>query len=343
MSSSAHDRAQILAGAIALGEATDAQRVEYRSHLAGCAECRDELGGEIELQRTAATVALARESELWTPSATGVLDRAIAARRRVSRVGAGLAAACVLACVGLYAAAVGVARVAPRVVGHVPLRVISDAQPPTAHARPLTRPKPAAMPSRRLVVVHNVVQLYRAQVSPGKVALERAPARPAAVPKQIAEVVVHPAKNAAPAARDGALPPAREGSDWTTVARTTTTALTESAPHFEPQNAESIHVAAFSTREAEPVGGETAINPQPAMIAQSEGAEGTAVFEAVIDERGYPVKCTITKSSTYAVLDVAVCKAAMKVRYSPKVVNGRAVPGVYRDAFTFRLSGNPGE
>jgi TonB family protein len=89
-----------------------------------------------------------------------------------------------------------------------------------------------------------------------------------------------------------------------------------------------------------PVGGETAINPQPPMIAYDEGAEGTTVFEVLIDERGNPTRCVITKSAGYAVLDNAVCKAAKDARYVPKTVDGRAVAGVYRDAFTFRMSQN---
>jgi TonB family protein len=101
--------------------------------------------------------------------------------------------------------------------------------------------------------------------------------------------------------------------------------------------AESLQVSSANpATEAAPVGGETAINPQPPMIAYDEGAEGTAVFQVSIDERGVPTKCTITKSSGYQVLDVTVCKAAMSAKYTPKIVNGRAVPGVYSDAFTFR-------
>jgi TonB family protein len=74
------------------------------------------------------------------------------------------------------------------------------------------------------------------------------------------------------------------------------------------------------------------------MIAYSEGADGTTVFEVRIDEHGNPTKCIITKPAGYTVLDDAVCKAAMKARYTPKLVDGRAVPGVYRDAFTFHMS-----
>jgi TonB family protein len=115
------------------------------------------------------------------------------------------------------------------------------------------------------------------------------------------------------------------------------TSVTETAPQTLTHSAESLQIAANYTREIAPVGGETAINPQPAMIAYAEGAQGTTAFEVLVDERGTPTKCVITKSAGYPVLDVAVCKAAMKVRYTPKIVDGRAVPGVYRDAFTFHL------
>ncbi|HEX8805370.1 MAG TPA: energy transducer TonB, partial [Candidatus Aquilonibacter sp.] len=56
------------------------------------------------------------------------------------------------------------------------------------------------------------------------------------------------------------------------------------------------------------------------------------------DEHGVATKCTITKHSGYRVLDDAVCKAAMAVNYLPRLVNGKATPGVYRDAFTFRAT-----
>jgi TonB family protein len=55
-----------------------------------------------------------------------------------------------------------------------------------------------------------------------------------------------------------------------------------------------------------------------------------------VDERGMPAHCAITKSSGFPALDVAVCKAAMNVHYLPRLINGKATVGVYRDAFTFR-------
>ncbi len=59
--------AETLAGAIALGEADEAQREVYRSHVATCQRCRVELGGEREIERVMATVGAASESEQWEP------------------------------------------------------------------------------------------------------------------------------------------------------------------------------------------------------------------------------------------------------------------------------------
>jgi len=60
-------RAETLAGAIALGEADEAQRDTYRSHLAICGKCRADLRGEREIERVMATVPVAREGEQWQP------------------------------------------------------------------------------------------------------------------------------------------------------------------------------------------------------------------------------------------------------------------------------------
>jgi TonB family protein len=192
----------------------------------------------------------------------------------------------------------------------------------------------AARPQRRLIVEHNVVQLARAPV-PASVA---APAsRDQSKPSDLVSITVHPdrpvqsAQSKVPVWR-------RNPSGWRTVATTTTTSVTETAPQSLTHSAEFIQVAPSTTREVAPLGGETAINPQPPMIAYDEGAEGTTVFEVIVDERGTPTKCVITKSAGYPVLDDAVCEAAMRARYSPKMVDGRAVSGVYHDAFTFHMT-----
>ena len=58
--------AEVRVGAIALGEATDAEREAYRRHIATCAACLNANGGEREIDRTMARVAQARDAETWT-------------------------------------------------------------------------------------------------------------------------------------------------------------------------------------------------------------------------------------------------------------------------------------
>src|SRR5579863_1181693 len=60
-------RAETLAGAIAIGEADEAQRDTYRSHLAICGRCRADLGGEREIERVMTTLTAARDAERWEP------------------------------------------------------------------------------------------------------------------------------------------------------------------------------------------------------------------------------------------------------------------------------------
>ena len=67
--------AERLAGAIAIGEAGEIERDAYRAHVAGCARCLHELGGEREIERVMGTVARAREDERWEPDRRGTLAR----------------------------------------------------------------------------------------------------------------------------------------------------------------------------------------------------------------------------------------------------------------------------
>jgi hypothetical protein len=73
--------AERLAGAIAAGEAGDGERDAYRFHLASCARCVDELGGEREIERVMSAIAMARDSESWEPD----LRSAVAGRRAPRR------------------------------------------------------------------------------------------------------------------------------------------------------------------------------------------------------------------------------------------------------------------
>jgi TonB C terminal len=72
-------RAEALAGAIAIGEAGEAERDAYRAHLAGCAKCLREFGGEREIERVMTAVGQARDAECWEPDLRSTL-----ARRRTS-------------------------------------------------------------------------------------------------------------------------------------------------------------------------------------------------------------------------------------------------------------------
>jgi TonB family protein len=319
-----HDRIEAIAGAIALGEAGEDERREYREHIASCAACLNALGGEREIERVASAVSAARDEEVWQPDvgdvvATRMRRRSQRLRWTLSIFGAALAAS--FGMHAIFAASI------PRLSSAAAAPVVTNAPKPVAAL--------AAAPQRRMIVTHNVVQIARAPMP-----VAAAPALPAAQkPRQLVAITVHP-QDAAPPAHKANVPVwRRDGTSWRTVAKTTTTSVTETAPQTLTHSAESLQVSGnYATREVAPVGGETAINPQPPMIAYDEGAEGTTVFEVLVDEHGLPTKCVITKSAGYPVLDDAVCKAAMNVRYLPKVSDGRAVPGTYHDAFTFHMS-----
>lgn len=347
MKTNLHERIETLAGAIALGEATDEERNEYREHIAGCAECLNALGGEREIERVAGTVYDARESEVWQPDLRDVVAARTQRSTRRLRMGLSVAGLCLAVSFGVHMlGALGAARLAPAagapvVINAGATRIVLEQRTAAAPVKPA----PAPAPQRRMIVEHNVVQIARQPVQAAPVPQEPVAIKPEAVkPQQIAAITVHPESRPAQPelhASTSNIPVWRRGSEdaWRTVATTTTTSLTETAPQTLTHSAESMQLASpHIMREAAPVGGETAINPKPAMIAYDEGAEGTSVFEVLIDREGNPTRCIITKSAGYTVLDAAVCKAAMQAHYSPKMVDGRAVPGVYHDAFTFRMS-----
>ncbi len=335
MNNNTHREIESLGGAIALGEATDAQRVAYREHIASCRTCLQSLGGELELERAAERIRSARDEEVWQPDLRGAVAARLRRRSRVVRFALTLVAMSLGVAFALHLLdALGIARLAPSLAAPLVIsagttRIVVERAAP---------PKPTPQP-RRLVVTHNVVQMARAAVA--NVAVVPKSTAVSATPSEIEAVTVHP--DAAPA-RPGQedVPVWRRGDagSWRTVSKTTTTSLSETAPQAPVQRVAPIHIAAaYTTREAAPIGGETAIAPQPPPIAVDENAQGTTVFEVMVDEHGNATRCVITKPAGYPVLDDAVCKAAMKVRYAPKTVDGRAVQGIYRDAFTFQTTG----
>ena len=314
-------RAEILAGAIALGEATQAERDDYRGHIATCASCLRSLGGEREIERVMATVAQAKDGETWEPSPRRVDARS---RRPLWRAGVavGIAAAAIAASLGIHAflaasvrAPVAIARTAPAPVVHASALHVSLEHRARSTPRPVAK---VAVRPRSIVVVHNVITRHGNAVTQTTTQTTLAEA---SVPH-----IVVPASNVPIWRRTEAMPSPRS------VAAT-------AAPVLAAGRAESMVVAPPTVvRDVAPLGGDAAINPHPALIAYKQGAQGTTAFEVHVDERGIPVKCTITKSSGYLSLDDAVCKAAMAARYSPRTVNGKPISGIYRDAFTFRAT-----
>jgi TonB family protein len=333
-------RAEVLAGAVALGEASDVERDEYRRHLSGCGRCITALCGEREIERTMQAVAQARDTESWEPDLRAALRDSVRAKRRAWGFGISAVAAAVVVSIGVHAFVaagfkqIGVSSANPIVVGYDGQSIVLE-HPAPAHASAVrhTPPRRAASGGHDLLVVHNVVTLKRppAPTPAARSARKASATTPRAAVRPPSRHV--PASRAAAAATEiAALTPTQRDERAVAALRTVGTAPPPA------QRAESIAVMPPTIREVVPVGGEAAIVPRPPSIAYYENAQGTTAFEVSVDERGAPLKCTITKSSGYLVLDEAVCRAAMQTRYSPRTVNGRAVSSLYRDAFTFRAS-----
>jgi TonB family protein len=322
-------RAEILAGAIALGEATEAEREEYRNHIATCASCLAGLGGEREIERVISTIAQARDAETWEPVARRLGERS---RTRAWRTGAALLAAAVMIVFGLHAlraTTVHAPSSQPRTVAvkhDVPSReILANDIPVRVPSPPPVHVAKAAPTPKSMVVVHNVIERHGNNVTQTTTQTTTTQTEVAEAPVAVATA---PASDVPIWRRDEAMP-AQRGSAQ--PAATPAAVLGGRAESMAVTPVAVVH-------DVQPLGGDAAIKPQPPPIAYAEDAQGTTAFEVQVDERGFPTKCTITKHSGYKVLDEAVCKAAMAARYSPRLVNGKATPGVYRDAFTFRAT-----
>jgi TonB family protein len=323
----------VLAGAITLGEATDEERIEYRRHLAACPKCLQSLGGEHELERLNCVVQEAHASEIWEPDVRGpLMDRLNLSPRRVARYGVGILGIClVVSLIGHFVVGSSFAHPWPTTFAD-PLVINYEGNKIVLERRSVRDEKTPAPAAPKMVVEHNIVHL----AAPVGAALKsRAVTKYhvlALAPASAARDSVNQADaTSAQSQSNSNVPP------WESAIKKRAQSYTGPVSSTGSARAESLTIAAtYSVREAVPEGGETAINPQPPAIAQQEGAEGTTAFEVLIDEQGNPTKCVITKPAGYLVLDETVCKAAMSVKYRPKMFNGHAVPGVYRDAFTFR-------
>ena len=263
------------------------------------------------------TVTVARDAERWEPDIRSAFTARANRKRRFWTLGVSTVAAAFVASLAVHAF------VASRIVAPAPLgrdaAAVATAFHVTLERRPGVLPARSgahALPVPRLVVVHNVVTL----------------ARPVAAPPPAMHVAVASPRSASGNAQRPA-PPAFIKSEQVAALRPSrhdegTIAAMQTAATANPaaQRAESIAVVPTIVHDVVPLGGEDAIVPHPSAIAYDEGAQGTAAFDVNVDERGTPTKCTITKSSGCLVLDVSVCKAAMRARYVPRTVNGKALP-----------------
>ncbi|GAC1504229.1 MAG: hypothetical protein NVS1B14_09990 [Vulcanimicrobiaceae bacterium] len=333
MSPNLHLRAEIIAGAIALGEATDAERIEYRQHLAECVACLRALGGEhVALERVSGGIADARASELWKPDLRApFMARLNVAPRRYARFGwSALGVGLALSLAAHFIVGSSITQMRPSLAD--PLVINYDGSRIVLERRSVRDAKgsPVPAPSPRMLITHNIVMLPRIPARGQSAASQRTTTK-------IVSRYINVPNVPQPRSGDGSLAEAQSPPNvppWRQNKRLDSPAHRAAARPLNAARAESLAFTGV-TREAEPEGGPSSISVDPARIAYQNGAEGTSAFEVFVDETGAPTKCVITKSSRWLVLDEAACKAAMRVRYRPKVSNGRAVPGVYRDAFTF--------
>lgn len=339
-----HERAEILAGAITLGEATDDERIEYRRHLAACAPCLHAVGGEHELARISGIIVNARESEVWEADVRApLISRLGGVPRRFLTYGLSFLALCLF--VSLIAhLIVGSELTQMRPTLQDPLTISYEGNRIVLERRSLRDQKPTLKARPQVVVNHNVV---RAIVRP----------RLLAATKQVA-ASIHRRPNVRPGKRMAAnetasgenpkRPNAAVAADSVDAAvpKSRNRARLGSAPEIglvaAPARSRSIERIAFApsyiTREAAPEGGDTAINPKYNELAYEERAEGTVSYEVTVDAQGNPTNFAIVSSSGFLVLDKAVKDAAMTVHYRPALLNGKPVAGIYHDAITFHAA-----
>jgi TonB family protein len=302
--------AEVAAGAIALGEAGDAERDAYRLHLSRCEHCVNALGGEREIERTMQRISDARDAETWQPAVSPVRQRP----RRATGFAWGIGAVAAVVVAAVWFAAPHSSQPAhPAMVAATTVRAVPAQSHQTMRVAAVPVPQHVAVAppiEHKRIVEHTVAPLN----PPATVAVHHA-------------TVTHVAAVPAPK------PPAAKAptsSDERIVADTGTTSLPPQTPH-----AESLALLPAVVRDVTPVGGDNAIVPHPPRIAYYENAEGTTAIDVSVDERGTATKCTVTKPSGFVVLDDSVCAAAMHVRYVPRTVNGRAVSGSYHFAYGF--------
>ncbi|HTA38535.1 MAG TPA: TonB family protein [Candidatus Acidoferrales bacterium] len=324
-------RAETLAGAIALEEATDGERDAYRRHLSSCAHCVETLGGERDIERVMSVVARARDQESWEPDLRNALRDRSRGRRGAWTFGFGLAALAVAASLSVHLIAAGTMRpiaLAPQstvaaVDSAFHVNLERRSQPPAQVVASHPAAHPAAIAAQPIHVTHNVVAV----------------AVPAANPKPAKAQTVRDAQSSA-ASTDPALVAALPPSER--VQGSISSMQTQSAAPVYSHQAESIAVnpaRSIVVRDVAPVGGTLTLPNPPSIAGREMAAEGlsraTATYALAVDERGTPIACQIQTSSGITAIDESVCRAAMRAKFTPRTVNGKPTTSIYRDAFVF--------
>jgi TonB family protein len=324
-------RAETLAGAIALQEATDGERDAYRRHLASCARCVETLGGEREIERVMSVVAQARDQESWEPDLRNALRDRTRARRGAWTFGLGLGALALAASLSVHLLAAGTMRpiaLAPNTqaavdsVFHVSLERRSQPQSQAVASHPA-----AAAAATQIHVTHNVVAVTvpAARPKPSNVRAAGSPALNAQTDPAIV----------------AALPPSDQAKS------SISSMQTQSAAPVYSHQAESLAVTparSIVIRDVAPVGGTLTLPNPPSIAGREMAAEGlteaSTTYALAVDERGAPITCVIQKSSGIPAIDESVCRAAMRAKFVPRTVNGKPTTSIYRDAFVFLAGPN---
>jgi TonB family protein len=328
-------RAETLAGAIALEEATDGERDAYRRHLASCVRCVETLGGEREIERVMSVVAQARDQESWEPDLRNALRDRTRARRGAWTFGLGLGALALAVSLSIHLLAAGTMRpialapantvAAAGSVFHVSLERRSQRQSQAVASHPAAAAAGVAQP---IHVTHNVVAVTVPAVNP----------KPAKV--QAAGGLASSNAQTDPALV-AALPPSDR------LKGSISSMQTQSAAPVYSHQAESLAVTPLRSivvHDVAPVGGTLTLPNPPAIAGREMAAEGlteaTATYALAIDERGAPIACQIQKSSGITAIDESVCRAAMRAKFTPRTVNGKPTTSIYHDAFVFLAGTN---
>lgn len=367
----AHVRFEIVAGAIALGEATPAEHAAFAEHYAACARCRATVGSDADLLAVRNIVVNAREGETWTPDLSApVRVRMYADRHRKVKLafgGFGVAVAASLALhfaigSGFFARVQTAISDPPtityqgRSVTLEPRSVARDRSEAAHRAQPdhtlVARAAPAAAQTVVLVaqppsLTTTADQVVVKRAVPAKAKAEIAkPSTAQRVIAQLGAPALAPRGAGAPAlgehvtVRPGAgdVPAFAPGQKSAANVVGATPQDASAAMPIRGTAPEVVAVApSYISRDPVPEGGESSIPADYSELARDAQAEGTVGVEVAVDVNGTAQSCTIVSSSGFMVLDDLMCKAVKKVHFRPAMASGKPVPGTFRFSRTFKL------